>query len=175
MTLNARAKAFRDLRAAIAALMPHLDPKAAALLADLADKVQNMDLPPAPDRVRDASADDAPDRLRHLLTLAGPDIAPKLLQQLVLDLIQCRDDIAGAMAEYDWKAMRNGSHVLISLAGSVGAVSLQSLAERLNAAAHRQDRVTATRLLPQVLVEIGTLTRLIEATPPVADPSRTIG
>lgn len=123
--------------------------------------IQFLDRPPAK-----GLAEYAPDRLRHLLTLAGPEIAPKLLQQLVEDLTQCRSDIVGAVANDDWQAGRNGSHVLMALAGSVGALSLQSLAESLNVAAHRQDGPEAERLLPEILTELTELIRVIKATPP---------
>ncbi|OYX22847.1 MAG: hypothetical protein B7Z10_12435 [Rhodobacterales bacterium 32-66-7] len=162
MMPDARSQAFRDLRLAIAALGPHLQPKAAAALTDLADLVDRLDQPPA-----DEAGDDAPEPLRHLLTLAGPEVAPLLLQQLVADLSQCQRDIVGAVERDDWQSGRNGSHVLMSLAGSVGAVALQSLAEAMNAAAHRQDMDDAVRLLPQITAEIGIVIRMIEATPPV--------
>lgn len=66
-------------------------------------------------------------------------MAIELLARLTEDLI-ATDTLETGAAVADWKRLREGSHALISLAGSVGALSLQSMSEDLNAVAHRQDR-----------------------------------
>lgn len=167
MTRDDRSKAFRDLHKAIAALTPHLaDPGAIVRLVALAAAVNDLEnVSPSAEKL----PEDVPDQLLDLLRMAGPEVAPKLLQQLAKDLIQCRDAIAQTTdSDDDMVAWRNGSHVVISLAGSAGAVALQTLAERLNLAAHRQDRTEAMRLLPQVREGISALIQRIEATAPPA-------
>jgi len=163
LTPDSRTLALRDLRAAITAVRDHVDPGSVAALDALAALVVGLDTPLTPGPVANAS-----EGLQRLLALAGPDTAPMLLRQLVQDFTQCRDDLAQAVAAPDWQAGRNGSHVLMSLAGSVGAVALQALAEAFNQAAHRQDAREAANLLPPIQAGISALIRLIEAMPPGA-------
>jgi hypothetical protein len=77
-----------------------------------------------------------PDRLRKLLDLVGPTEARTFLTQLDRDLSDCAQSLSAATDGQDWTALREASHVLVSLAGSAGALALQSLAEALNAAAN---------------------------------------
>ena len=56
--------------------------------------------------------------------------------------------------------------MLISLSGSVGALSLQAMSEDLNAIAHRQDRAALDVLMPPLAGELATLIQLIRATRP---------
>ncbi|TAG29110.1 MAG: hypothetical protein EAZ40_02920, partial [Rhodobacterales bacterium] len=65
----------------------------------------------------------------------------------------------------DWDALREGSHILISLAGSAGALSLQTMAEALNTAAHAQDGAAAHALVPGLVAELDALIALVRATP----------
>ena len=103
-------------------------------------------------------------RLAHLLEITGPGLAPELLARLTEDLTATRDTLAFGAAETDWKRLREGSHVLISLSGSVGALSLQAMSESLNAIAHAQDRPALAALLPPLDAELAALIRLIRAT-----------
>ena len=107
-----------------------------------------------------------PARLGHLLDITGPDLAVELLARLTEDLTATRDLLETGAAEADWKHLREGSHVLISLSGSVGALSLQAMSEELNAIAHRQDRNALDALMPPLTGELATLIQLIRATRP---------
>ncbi|MCU0826910.1 MAG: hypothetical protein MUE52_05780 [Tabrizicola sp.] len=102
-------------------------------------------------------------RLDHLLALVGPALAPDLLRQLDEDLSGCSRSIADAARETDWKALRDGSHVLISLAGSAGAVRLHALAQSLNAAAHERDSAALENLLPGLTTDLQTLIAIVRA------------
>ena len=111
------------------------------------------------------------DYLRALHFLAGLGARPaalavELLARLTEDLTATQDLLETGAAEADWKRLREGSHVLISLSGSVGALSLQAMSEDLNAIAHRQDRAALDVLMPPLAGELATLIQLIRATRP---------
>lgn len=107
-----------------------------------------MDIPPpAQNAVHDmlalteaflAPAQDIVDRRTFdgLIRLAGPSVAPDLLSQLDRDLGAVEIGLSAALAEHDIKAIRQHTHVLIALAGSVGAVELHAMAVAVNSAAH---------------------------------------
>ena len=86
---------------------------------------------PLPDRFDSA-------RFLRLIDIAGPSLAPTLLDQLVEDLDTCHRHLVAAIARSDWSGMRQASHDLISLAGSAGADTLHDLARSVNASAHDQ-------------------------------------
>jgi HPt (histidine-containing phosphotransfer) domain-containing protein len=158
-----RSEALENLRQAISALRPHLttaDQQAALfLIEDTADQLAQAQQAPVTGLMQfDAS------RLAHLLDLTGPNLAPELLARLTEDLVATETALGEGAASADWKRLREGSHVLISLAGSVGALSLQAMAENLNAAAHRQDRDAVAMLMPPLEGELASLIQLIRAT-----------
>lgn len=109
-----------------------------------------------------------PARFQRLLQLAGPENGAELLARLSEDLIATRDQSSASMASLDWSGLRAASHVLISLAGSVGAVSLQTLAEQMNAAAHVTDHASLLALVPEALGELDALIAVVAATRPIA-------
>ena len=71
-----------------------------------------------------------PDRLRRLLDLVGPTEARTFLTQLDRDLSDCARSLAAATDRQDWPALREASHVLVSLAGSAGALALQAMGDK---------------------------------------------
>lgn len=71
-----------------------------------------------------------------LIRLAGPGVARELLAQLGSDLDVVEQALSAALATQDSLAIRHQTHVLIALAGSVGAESLLQLAKTLNQMAH---------------------------------------
>jgi HPt (histidine-containing phosphotransfer) domain-containing protein len=117
-------------------------------------------------------ADFDPTRLAGLLQITGPELAPELLARLTEDLTNTQDTLTAAAPSADWKRLREGSHVLISLAGSVGALSLQALSESLNAMAHAQDSDALVDLMPPLDAELAALIRLIRATRPPIGTAR---
>jgi len=86
--------------------------------------------------------------------LPAPTGAPELLDRLIIDLTRVERGIVGATATADTNAIRAETHVLVAVAGAVGAERLQALAEALNAAAHQQDKAsiatTGAALLGQI-------------------------
>lgn len=162
---EARFRALEGLRAAVAALRPHLTtPGQQADLMLIEETIGRLAEPAqaAPVGLMDFDAS----RLSHLLEITGPDLAIELLARLTEDLVTTQDILDRGAAEADWKRLREGSHVLISLSGSVGALSLQSMAEGLNAIAHRQDREGLAALMPTLDSELASLIQLIRATQP---------
>lgn len=133
-----------------------LSRRQAELAAAGADAVLALPLP-APEvvvetllAVRRGSAPDTegfdPEKLARLLDLAGAEVADELLERLAEDLETVAAVLADAAPARDIAALRAQTHVLISLAGAVGAVALQHLAEDLNAAAHAAEGADIDRL-----------------------------
>jgi Hpt domain len=106
-----------------------------------------------------------PDRLRRLLDLVGPTEARIFLTQLDRDLTDCAQSIAVATDRGDWTALREASHVLVSLAGSAGALALQSLAEAMNTAANAQNAPLLADLYVQMVPDLTRLIDVVRATP----------
>jgi len=65
----------------------------------------------------------------------GPETMGELLDKVVADLLAAREDLAKAVDELDRASIRSASHILVSVAGAVGAVRLQSCARELNSVA----------------------------------------
>lgn len=101
--------------------------------------------------------------LRDILALAGPVIAPRLMAQIVTDLSATLDQLAPAITTRDWAQIRVQSHVLISLAGTIGAMGLHADACRLNDAAHAQDETRLAALAPRVTADLAALVTLVTA------------
>jgi HPt (histidine-containing phosphotransfer) domain-containing protein len=158
-----RDAALADLQRAAAAARPYLDtPDQRADLELIEDAVARLSRPRTPDAR--GLHDFDPSRLGHLLDLTGPELAHELLQRLVEDLTATQETLDIGTATADWKRLREGSHVLISLSGSVGAYSLQGMAESLNATAHRQDQGALPALMPAINGELLALIALVRAT-----------
>jgi HPt (histidine-containing phosphotransfer) domain-containing protein len=160
-----RTQALQQLQQAIQDLRPHLatpDQRAALfLIEETADRLAE------PHEVGAVGLMDFDaSRLSHLLDITGPELAVELLARLTEDLTTTQGTLDHGADTADWKALREGSHVLISLAGSVGALSLQTMAESLNAIAHGQDREALAALMPSLEGELASLIGLIRATQP---------
>jgi len=78
-------------------------------------------------------------RFLRLLEIAGPRGATELLLRLHNDLSSVCGKLASSIATLDHNELRGQTHVLISLAGAVGADRLQRQAEALNSAAHQHE------------------------------------
>ena len=100
-------------------------------------------------------------RYRRLIEIAGPEGSQELLERLSEDLRQVERGLRRALgADPSLTEVRAQTHVLVSLAGAVGAVPLQRLAEALNAAAHdaaAQDAATREGALAEI-EQLGALT-----------------
>ncbi len=99
--------------------------------------------------------------LRDILTLAGPEMAIRILQQMRLDLAGVAEALAPALATHDLGVIRAQTHVLIALAGTIGAMRLHQLAIDVNTAAHDQDAMQLAALSPPLLADLATLQSLL--------------
>ncbi|MBI1170209.1 hypothetical protein GC209_02315 [bacterium] len=70
--------------------------------------------------------------LPDLLALAGPSDGPELMRRLIDDIGRVSAGLAAALAVDDHVALRWHSHVLLAIAGTVGAPRAYALAKRLN-------------------------------------------
>jgi hypothetical protein len=77
--------------------------------------------------------------LLRLLDLAGPAGAPALLDQIHADLQTVLSDVTTALSRGDRALLRSATHVLMALAGTVGAPRLHAAALAANLAAHAGD------------------------------------
>ena len=98
-------------------------------------------------------------RFHRLLEIAGPQGAIELLSRLIEDLTNVQRQLRIAVQTTDQALLRTHTHVLISLAGAVGADRLHSLAQVLNSAAHKMDNTAITRMSGEADHD---LTRLME-------------
>ena len=99
--------------------------------------------------------------LREILALAGPEMAVSILQQMRVDLAGVAATLAPALTTHDWGAIRAQTHVLIALAGTIGAMRLHQLAIDVNNAAHQQDALQLTALSPPLLADLAGLQSLL--------------
>jgi CheY-like chemotaxis protein len=85
-----------------------------------------------------------------LVAAIGPETMGELLDKVVADLLAAQRDLAAAIeapgSEPDSARIRSASHILISVAGAIGAVRLAACARELNALAHTDaaDRIATT-------------------------------
>jgi CheY-like chemotaxis protein/HPt (histidine-containing phosphotransfer) domain-containing protein len=71
-----------------------------------------------------------------LVEAIGREMMAELLDKVVVDLLAARAALSGALEPLDRGPIRSASHILISVAGAIGATRLQSGARCLNAVAH---------------------------------------
>lgn len=96
--------------------------------------------------------------LDRLLAISGPAAGRELLQRLQEDLSGVESGLREGIAHNDQALLRARTHVLISLAGAIGAEAVQSGAEALNAAARGQDDSRIATLGPALADRVGRLT-----------------
>lgn len=117
---------------ALSALSPDLAPAERAAhetaVIRLTQALRGVALPP-PD-LPPLQMDDS--RLARLIELAGPLHTTELLMHLDQDLTRVAQELAKAVQTSDPGIIRTQTHVLITLAGSVGAAGLEQDARTLN-------------------------------------------
>lgn len=92
----------------------------------------------------------------RLLAMAGPNIAADLVVQLHTDLFNARIGLQNAQALLDRAQLGAQSHVVIGLAGTMGAVKLQRLARQItDLSANPSGQIAALSLLVlQIIPEL---------------------
>ena len=97
----------------------------------------------------------------RLIEIAGPVASRELLERLCADLRKTERGLVAGLADGDIAAVRAETHVLIALAGAVGAARLQALAQTLNSAAHRRERGDLSQLGRDALVQLDRLIHFV--------------
>ena len=97
----------------------------------------------------------------RLMEVAGPDAGRELLSRLSTDLSKAEHGLVAGLAATDLNTIRSETHVLIALAGAVGAERLSILAQSLNAKAHRRELANLGSLGQQCLSQIDRLIHFI--------------
>lgn len=95
--------------------------------------------------------------LTRLVALAGPVDGPELMRRLIVDLGSVLTGITTAFANQDRALMLRHSHVLLGIAGAIGAKSIYQLAQYLNACAKDDtgmDAAPQSTELPQRLMAL---------------------
>ncbi|MBL9050182.1 MAG: Hpt domain-containing protein [Tabrizicola sp.] len=168
-TAGSRSEALADLRRAVSVLSAFVDtPSHRVELAVIEEALARLSAEPNPFAAEIGEFDTS--RLTHLLDLTGPDLAQELLARLTEDLDAVLHSVEQGTASADWKRLREATHVLISLSGSVGALSLQAMAEELNALAHQQDLAASRTILSPLTRELRALIAYVRATKSQGNP-----
>lgn len=92
----------------------------------------------------------------------GPDAMEDLLSKIDQDLGRVEQSIGEAERRGDGAAMGAAAHILVSVAGAVGATRLQGLARKLNGLAEGRGLVDANSLVRDTLQEIAAVRSFIE-------------
>lgn len=96
-------------------------------------------------------------RFDELMAIAGPDMAEELLRRLRQDLESTQDRLTAAVVPPDWAAVRAQTHILLALAGAVGAIRLQHMAQSLHVLAQTEQPGGLDRLVPNLLEQLAQL------------------
>ncbi|SPH17128.1 Aerobic respiration control sensor protein ArcB [Defluviimonas aquaemixtae] len=115
------------------------------------------------ERPAEAGANHAFDRAAfdRLIEVAGPQASRELLDRLCEDLRKVERGLVAGLADAGAAAIRAQTHVLIALAGAVGAVRLQALAQALNNAAHRGEQAAYAALGQEALAQLDRLIHFV--------------
>ncbi len=119
---------------------------------NLDNRKPEPDLTTAPARV-DEAAPGAVDQSIYdgLLATIGNESMGELLEKVLEDVGSVKAAIIAGARSKDVQLIRANTHILISVAGAIGATGLQGLAERLNAAAHGNDNTAIAELSEQCI------------------------
>jgi CheY-like chemotaxis protein/HPt (histidine-containing phosphotransfer) domain-containing protein len=89
-----------------------------------------------------------------LAAAIGADMMSELLEKVEADLASAAAELTAAREPIDFGPIRSASHILISVAGAVGATRLQRCARELNTAAIAGNADATASLLPGCVAEI---------------------
>lgn len=88
-----------------------------------------------------------------LTSAVGPAAMDDLLSKVDADIADAYDRMVKAIAGNDMAELRAATHVIIAVAGAIGAVGLQALGERLHRAAQTPDPDAIATLGPAAMAE----------------------
>ena len=84
----------------------------------------------------------------------GAELMAELLDKVIADLLAAQRDLAAGATPVDRHGVRSASHILISVAGALGALRLQACARALNGAAHTEAEATLAEAVAGCAAEI---------------------
>jgi CheY-like chemotaxis protein len=84
----------------------------------------------------------------------GPEVMGELLDKVEADLLGAQAELKGALDTVASEPIRSASHILISVAGALGAVRLQACARKLNGLAHGEERARIAEGARRCIAEI---------------------
>lgn len=109
----------------------------------------------APDPAEDRGPVIDPATYAALCEAIGPELMAELLEKVIADLLAAQGDlVAGTRGPVDRRAVRGASHILISVAGALGAMRLQARARALNASAHAETEAALAAAVVDCAAEI---------------------
>ena len=117
--------------------------------------------PPPVDVASGAEIDE--EVFRGLAAAVEPGELIDFLGSVDADIATAEERLARAAVAGDMAAVRAATHVLIPVAGAMGAIGLQNLAEQLNAAAHAEDAAEVERLGVSARAEAGRVRAFLAA------------
>lgn len=89
--------------------------------------------------------------LSRLLALAGPFDARELMRRLIADISGVKAGMTAGILAEDRAAMRRHSHVLLAIAGTIGAGRVYELAQILNFCARDENCTSARPYAAEIL------------------------
>ncbi|MEM1276003.1 MAG: response regulator [Pseudomonadota bacterium] len=114
---------------------------------------QTVPLPqPAQEVVGEAEIDDA--TYDALEAAIGSHQMVELLEKVRTDIVESQQTLEQSLPNLSYKGIRSATHVLISVAGAIGARGLQNQAQRMNLAANAMDDASVKSKGPAILSEI---------------------
>jgi CheY-like chemotaxis protein len=93
----------------------------------------------------------------------GEEAMSDLLHKIDGDLEKAHKDVARGVQEHDTAALSGATHVLISVAGAVGAQNLQKVAQRLNAVANGRSEEDVESLGADLTMQIKVLRAFVNS------------
>lgn len=96
--------------------------------------------------------------------MAGPDTAPELVQRLDEDLTRVHAALCAGKG--DRAVLHAQSHILLSIAGTIGATLVYELAKRLNAVARGDEAGDLAATLAPIQAALAELIQRIRASAP---------
>ncbi len=146
------AKPIRSITAFGEAIQRHVDKRGGAVATVMPDKISAQML-----------AEIDRNRFESILQSAGPDGRDEFMEHLVADLRAIAQNLRAALVENDAMATQAQTHILISLAGAIGAERLQEMAESLNAAVHRARPIETQGIMGPCIEALDILIEDVEA------------
>ncbi len=140
-----------------------------AAMATLFDRSRPAE--PHPAQPREPRALDT-GRFEALLEMAGPESRAELLTRLLSDLRSVERGLVLGCSEPDHALIRSQTHVLIAVAGAVGAERLMKSAESLNAAGRTRDADAVKAVAPETLALLDDLIHFVSGHVPPHSEAR---